>query len=167
MNRIAGELRENGPESTTIECPACEQVTLVLDEAPPVPPTGDGAFATCRCCSSFFELGALATLWLPSIRHDQGRPSYIHVCPWCDEQTLSTDVRVRSEPESVYFCFACSHIVKEIAPCGGCGKPIDVSVEGSAPLCRPCEDAREPDPEPEFELPYEGPADYGFPDERE
>lgn len=34
MNRIAGELRKEGVESTTIECPACENVTLVLDEGP-------------------------------------------------------------------------------------------------------------------------------------
>ncbi|MGW1226596.1 serine/arginine repetitive matrix protein 1 [Streptomyces sp. NPDC002530] len=158
MNRIGGELRELGVENTTVECPACENVTLVLDEAPPVPPNGDGAFATCRFCSSFFELGDLATRWLPPYWSDQGT----HVCPWCDAEALGTDVRVRSESEPVYFCFACSCIIKEIVPCDGCGKPMDISAEGAAPLCRLCEDLREPDPESEYELPYEEPADYGF-----
>ncbi|MFC7795736.1 hypothetical protein [Streptomyces cinereoruber] len=162
MNRIAGELRREGVESTTIECPACEKVTLVLDEAPPVPPTADRAYATCRFCSSFFELGDLATRWLPSPWDDQGRPSRADICPWCDAEALGTDVRVRSELDPVYFCFSCSCIVKEIAPCDGCGKSIDISVWGDVPLCRPCEDASEPDPEPEFELLYEDPADYGF-----
>ncbi len=162
MNRIAGELRQEGVESTTIECPACEKVTLVLDEAPPVPPAADSAYATCRFCSSFFELGDLATRWLPSPWDDQGRPSRADICPWCDAEALGTDVRVRSELDPVYFCFSCSCIVKEIASCDGCGKPIDISVWGDVPLCRPCEDASEPDPEPEFELLYEDPADYGF-----
>ncbi|GGY71366.1 hypothetical protein GCM10010363_60830 [Streptomyces omiyaensis] len=162
MNRIGSELRKQGVESTTIECPACENVTLVLDEDPPVPPAGGGAYATCRFCSSFFELGDLAMRWLPPLWDAQGGFVYTHICPWCDAEALGTDVRVRSESEPVYFCFACSRIIKEIAPCDGCGKSMDVSVWGAVPLCQPCEDAREPDPEPEYELPYEDPADYGF-----
>lgn len=158
MNRIAGELRKEGVESTTIECPACENVTLVLDEDPPVPPASDGAFATCRFCSSFFELGGLARRWLPPRWDDRGGLLSAD-CPSCHQEALGTDVRVRSEPEPVYFCFACSYIAKEIAPCDGCGKQIDPLLEPSAPLCRPCEDAREPE---EHELPYEDPADYGF-----
>ncbi|MET9725494.1 serine/arginine repetitive matrix protein 1 [Streptomyces zaomyceticus] len=162
MNRIAGELRKEGVESTTIECPACENVTLVLDEDPPVPPAGDGAFATCRFCSSFFEFGDLARRWLPLHWDDRGGLVPADTCPSCDQEALGTDVRVRSEPEPVYFCFACSYITKEIAPCDSCGKQIDPSLEPSAPLCRPCDEAREPDPESEYELPYEEPADYGF-----
>ncbi|MFD7573400.1 serine/arginine repetitive matrix protein 1 [Streptomyces sp. NPDC059810] len=139
MNRIAGELREEGVERVTIECLACEQVTLVVGEAPPMRPADGGTFATCRFCASFFELNDLPITWL--LHRGQNGDSYKLTCPWCHEGKLGNDVRVRSEPEPVYFCFACFRISKEIAPCHRCRRPVDVSAEDSAQLCRPCRDA--------------------------
>ncbi|MFD9033276.1 serine/arginine repetitive matrix protein 1 [Streptomyces sp. NPDC059567] len=164
MKRIAGELRDDQLENVTILCPACEKVTLVLDEAPSTL-ADEGGYATCRFCSSFFEISELENRWFPVPWNDEGRHPDANVCPWCEAVALGTDVPVLSEPEPVHFCFSCSRIIKELAPCDGCGRQIDVSAEGSAPLCGPCEASWEP--EPEYELPYEGPEDYGFTEERE
>lgn len=163
MNRIGGELKAEGVEARTIECVSCQETALVVQPRTTSGLPDDwGDRATCRFCS---------TSWPPQGLHIhfRGRPVWeeADICPMCGEAALGIDVRVRSEPEPVYFCFTCSHIAKEIAPCDGCGKPIDVSDEGSAPLCRPCEDSWEPSPAAEYGPPYEDPADYGFDEDAE
>ncbi|MFD7555171.1 serine/arginine repetitive matrix protein 1 [Streptomyces sp. NPDC059835] len=161
MNRIGGELRDERLENITVECPACEKVTLVLDEVPPTLPTDEGVFSTCRFCSGVFDLDVLLDRWVPASWDMYGKPSDANVCPQCDQETLGADVRVRSEPEPVYFCFACPRIIKEVAPCQGCGRQIDVSGVDTSPWCSSCEDSWEPEDEPQ----YEGPEDYGFSEE--
>ncbi|MFK4600485.1 serine/arginine repetitive matrix protein 1 [Streptomyces pristinaespiralis] len=161
MNRIGGELRDERLENITIECPACEKVALVLDEAPPTLLADEGVFSTCRFCSGVFDLDDLLDRWVPASWDKHGKPSDANVCPQCDQETLGTDIRVRSEPEPVYFCFACPRVIKEVAPCEGCGRQIDVSGLGASPWCSACEDSWEPEDEPQ----YEGPEDYGFSEE--
>ncbi|MET8751363.1 serine/arginine repetitive matrix protein 1 [Streptomyces sp. NPDC004667] len=158
MNRIGGELRDERVENVTVECPACEKVTLVLDEDPPTLPADEGVFSTCRFCSGVFALDVLLDRWVPGSWDMHDRPSDANVCPQCDQQALGTDVRVRSEAEPVYFCFACSRIIQKVAPCEGCGRQIDISGVGASPWCSSCEDSWEPEDEPH----YEDPEDYGF-----
>ncbi|MEU6298993.1 hypothetical protein [Streptomyces erythrochromogenes] len=83
MNRIGGELCDELLEGITLECPACEKVTLVLDEAPPTLPADEGVFSTCRFCSGVVEVGVLFDRWVPAAWDMQGRPSGANVCPLC------------------------------------------------------------------------------------
>ncbi|MFC9261266.1 serine/arginine repetitive matrix protein 1 [Streptomyces hydrogenans] len=159
MNRIGGELKAEGAEHRTIECISCQEMALVVQPRTASGLPDDwGDRATCRFCS---------TSWPPQGLHlhfrGQGTPwEEADICPMCGEAALGFDVRVRSESEPVSFCFCCATVLAALVPCDACGKPIDASAAGSPPLCRPCEDAWESDSEPEYGLPYEDPADYGF-----
>ncbi|MFB7191620.1 serine/arginine repetitive matrix protein 1 [Streptomyces sp. NPDC056230] len=161
MNRIGGELKAEGVEHRTIECVSCQEMALVVQPRTASGlPGAWGDRATCRFCS---------TSWPPEglHLHFRGGPYWEQaaICPMCGEAALGIDVRLRSEAtNSRYFCFCCTTALATLMPCDGCGRQIDASAAGSPPLCHECEEATET--EPEYELPYEGPEDYGFTEER-
>ncbi|MER8091373.1 serine/arginine repetitive matrix protein 1 [Streptomyces sp. NPDC094048] len=162
MNRIGGELKAEGAEHRTIECVSCQEMALVVQPRTASGLPDDwGDRATCRFCS---------TSWPPKGLHMYFRGQRspwepADICPMCGEAALGADVRVRSEAtNSRYFCFCCTTAFATLVPCDGCGRQIDTWAAGSPPLCHECEEAMET--EPEYELPYEGPEDYGFTEER-
>ncbi|MEV5255254.1 hypothetical protein AB0K98_26220 [Streptomyces werraensis] len=135
-NRLRGELK--GMEKSTIQCPECEQMTLVV--AP-----GGGL---CHFCGESWPSGyELANDYWLNNSATWGRP-----CPQCDDRTLTEGVIFadRAEADDALYCFTCTarYTSRELIPCAGCSRswPIEAVVEGvDAPLCPDCYEQTEPE----------------------
>ncbi|MEW1699294.1 serine/arginine repetitive matrix protein 1 [Streptomyces sp. NPDC091278] len=157
LNRIVGEMKAEGAESRTIRCPDCEQLALVLREDPVgKDPDAWGGFATCRFCSRLWYTEEL----LDRYGGNREEPTDGNACPRCERWSLGVDVPVRSDPENVYFCFACATGFSTLVPCDICERPVEGNGGTGAATCGRCamylEDERRHGPE------REDPADYGF-----
>ncbi|MDP5317387.1 serine/arginine repetitive matrix protein 1 [Streptomyces poriferorum] len=125
MSRLGVELQEERAENRTIECPECEQLALVV---------GKGT-ATCRFCSSVWDGHELAGVFSSK---SWAEPGPWMECPECDEWTLGSDVRLRSDPGlSLYFCFCCANGFPELSACDRCSRPTQKDGGGNA-LCASC-----------------------------
>ncbi|MET7621783.1 serine/arginine repetitive matrix protein 1 [Streptomyces sp. NPDC001450] len=156
MNRLGGELKSEGVENRTIECPECEQLALVLCEGPDS--TAASELATCRFCARGWDPEELLGYF---IGQDQEEPSEFNTCPQCDQQTLGWAVRVRSDPaKPVHVCFSCAMAFPTVVPCERCMRPIDAKGDTGTILCGICWSDLED--EQRYGRQYEGPEDYGF-----
>ncbi|MFF4866796.1 serine/arginine repetitive matrix protein 1 [Streptomyces sp. NPDC001231] len=151
-NRIRGEVKKEGVENRTIQCPDCDQMALVLGET-----AGPGAepVAACRFCASRWGPEELLSFFRAE---GQDEPSELNTCPRCGEWMLGWGVRILSEPVGeVSFCFACSVAFPALVPCDRCGRPTEAA-DGSTGLCGGCwEDAVEG-----THYEREDPTDYGY-----
>jgi hypothetical protein len=131
-DRLRGELKEH--RSLTIECPDCDQMTLVV--AP------DGG--TCHFCGRIWTTGKDLLEEYQNIRFGPEPMT----CPQCDEDSLVQGIIFADAPSSVYdllFCFTCTsrYTSRELIACAGCGRPWPVeeaagegSIAGMCPECR-------------------------------
>ncbi|MFC7908312.1 hypothetical protein [Streptomyces nigra] len=138
LNRLRGELQ--GLQSQTIQCPACEQMALVLTP-------GGGR---CHFCGQSWHDGEqllFAYLRSPDTPDVAGRG-----CPQCHAFALVAGVVFADSPEvsDTLYCFGCGarHAARDLVPCAGCSRPwfIEADVEGSiANLCPDCREQMEPE----------------------
>lgn len=138
LNRLRGELQ--GLESQTIQCPSCEQMTLVV--AP-----GGGR---CHFCGQSWHDGEqllLAYLRSPDTPDAAGR-----ACPQCHAFALVQGVVFADSPEisDTLYCFDCGarHAADELVLCAGCSRLWfrEADIEGSvANLCPACREQMEPE----------------------
>ncbi|MEU8765028.1 serine/arginine repetitive matrix protein 1 [Streptomyces sp. NPDC048659] len=158
MDRVRGELKEEGAGDRTVMCPSCEQMAMVVRREPRLTgadPDHWSAPATCRFCSSTWPTGLLFQL-SDSVLGDW---AHENACPRCAKRALGFGVPLHGDPENVHFCFACATGFRDRARCEACQRPIE-STGGTGPaLCGQCgtdlpDEPREPD--------YEEPADYGY-----
>ncbi|MFE0601662.1 serine/arginine repetitive matrix protein 1 [Streptomyces sp. NPDC058892] len=160
MNRIGGELKTEGVENRTVECPECEEMALVLRQSPAGADDWSDV-ATCRFCTRVWDTEELLTYFN---KHGQEEPSVWNTCPQCERWALGSAVRVRSDPaKPVYFCFACATGFPTVVPCDQCTRPIDAKGDTGSVLCGLCwmyvED------EARYGPSHEGPEDYGYDEE--
>ncbi|GAA2236252.1 serine/arginine repetitive matrix protein 1 [Streptomyces indiaensis] len=151
-NRIRGEVKKEGAENRTIQCPDCDQMALVLGEAA----NSDGELTvSCRFCASPWEPEELLSFHRTE---GQEEPSELNTCPQCGEWMLGWRVRILSElVGEAPFCFACSVAFPALAPCDRCGRPT-AAADDSTGRCGSCwEDAME-----ETRYGREDPTDYGY-----
>ncbi|MFB7781903.1 serine/arginine repetitive matrix protein 1 [Streptomyces vinaceus] len=149
MNRIGGELKSEDVENRTIECPACEQLALVLCASD---------LAACRFCAHLWDPEELLSYF---IGHGQEEPSELNTCPQCEEQTLGWAVRVRSDPtKPIHVCFSCATAFPSVEPCERCMRPIDAKGDTGTILCGSCWSDLED--EQRYGWQYEEPEDYGY-----
>lgn len=159
MNRIGGELKAEEVENRTIECPNCEKLALVLRAAP----AGTGAdgwddVATCRFCSWAWDTEEL--LWCFN-EHGREELSEWNTCPQCNQWSLGSGVRVRTDPaKPVYFCFSCAIGFPSVVPCVRCDRPVDAAGDTGTVLCGLCE--MDVEDEQRYGRSYESPEDYGY-----
>ncbi|MGW4905043.1 hypothetical protein [Streptomyces sp. NPDC004270] len=138
LNRLRGEL--HGLESQTIQCPACEQMALV------VTPGG----GHCHFCGETWHDGEQL---LFTYLHSTGTPDVVgRGCPQCHEFALVTGVVFTDSPEvsDTMYCFCCGarHAARDLTPCAGCSRPwfVEADVAGTvANLCPDCRDQLEPE----------------------
>ncbi|WP_158711285.1 serine/arginine repetitive matrix protein 1 [Streptomyces sp. NRRL S-1824] len=138
MNRIGGELKAEGVEHRTIDCPACQQLSLVLRQPPAGANPDDGAAtATCRLCSQTWDAEELVGYFN---KPGQEEPTERNSCPQCDRWSLGAAVRVRSNPaKPVYFCFSCAIGFPTLRPCIRCYRPVDAAGVTGMAMCGLCE----------------------------
>ncbi|MFI7086557.1 hypothetical protein ACIBUR_23540 [Streptomyces anulatus] len=163
MNRIGAELKAEGVENRTIECPRCDKLALVLRQSPASATPDDRAdVATCRYCSELWDTEELVGYF-----NEHGRPEEItewNTCPQCDNWSLGSGVHVRSNPEkSVFFCFSCAIGFPTVAPCVRCDRPVDGSGATGAVYCGLCE--MHVEDEQRYGPSYESPEDFGYTEE--
>ncbi|WP_073747352.1 hypothetical protein [Streptomyces sp. CB02115] len=149
MTRLGAELKADGVENRTVECPGCEQVAVVVS-------SGSGG---CRFCSSAWAADELAGHFDTSGWEGEG--PWME-CPTCQDWTLGAGVRLRSDPgTALYFCFVCVRGFLNLEPCDGCARPVESQDGGGPAMCGGCAgfaDGEEVRPG----LDYEHPEDYGF-----
>ncbi|UUY52342.1 hypothetical protein NRK68_34265 (plasmid) [Streptomyces yangpuensis] len=139
MNRIGGELKAEGVENRTVDCPDCEEMALVLRQSPAGADDWSDV-ATCRFCTRVWGTEELLTYFNT---HGQEESSEWNTCPQCDRWALGSAVRVRSDPaKPVYFCFACATGFPTVVPCDQCTRPIDAKGDTGTVLCGLCLDVR-------------------------
>ncbi|MGW2100009.1 hypothetical protein ACWCPX_20265 [Streptomyces olivaceoviridis] len=138
LNRLRGELK--GQESLTLQCPDCEQMTLVV-----VP--GGGLCHFCGASWSSDESIAFDYLEARGETEEQ-----IQLCPQCDDYALVEGVVFADDPNAAgaLYCFACTarYTVGELISCAGCSRlwPIEADEDGGAdPLCPECREQTQPE----------------------
>lgn len=154
MNRLGGELRQEGAENRTVECPECEQLALVVG----------GGTAICRFCAGDWDPDELAGYFNNSGWEERG--PWLE-CPACAEWTLGSGVRLRSDPDVTlaYFCFSCGNGFPEFVPCDGCSRPVQEQAGGGPTMCSGCWSSVDGEAE-RYGPDGDNPEDYGFdPDE--
>ncbi|MFE7619036.1 serine/arginine repetitive matrix protein 1 [Streptomyces sp. NPDC057496] len=159
MNRIRGELKREGAENRTIECPDCEQMALVLRQSPAgTTPDDQADLATCRHCSRVWDTEELLGHFN---EHGQEEPTEWNTCPQCKRWSLGSEVRVCTNPEQpIFFCFSCVIGFPAVVPCVQCARPVDASGLTGPVLCDLCEMHLED--EQRYGPSYESPGDYGY-----
>ncbi|EDY43177.2 serine/arginine repetitive matrix protein 1 [Streptomyces sp. SPB074] len=159
MERIGNDLRREGAENRTIECPECERAALVIGDSPADPPAeGPPVTATCRFCERTWSTEDLAFRYFGGRGRRPERP---HACPQCGQATLGTGVVLRSSPRTrTVFCFTCLFPSPELGSCSDCGHVVSPAEDPSfSGRCERCRASGAPV--------YEGRQDYGFHDEAE
>lgn len=133
LQRISSEIEGEGRAGATVQCPACDNMTLVVA----------GPSGTCRYCSSTYESTELVDAYLGSVlgfswrvRADGGE-SPLHECPMCEAETLVSDVwTAASVAIPAPFCFTCATSVHGTAGCARCGTVFLPS--GDETVCDNC-----------------------------
>jgi hypothetical protein len=140
LNRLRGELQ--GLQSQTIQCPACEQMTLVV-----VPGSG-----SCRFCGDSWHSAELLIFDYLGSPDGQDTDGLARLCPQCDDNTLVHGVVFADSPGmyDTLYCFCCGtrHTARDLVPCAGCSRPwpIQADIEGLvANLCPYCREQIEPE----------------------
>ncbi|MGY4917620.1 serine/arginine repetitive matrix protein 1 [Streptomyces sp. 900116325] len=162
MSRIGKELKSEGVENRTIECPDCEELALVLRPSPAGTNLDDWAdVATCRFCSRVWDTEELLGYF-----NEPGweEPSEWNTCPQCNRWALGSQVRVLSDPaKPVYFCLACAIGFTTVVACERCERPIHTAGDPGPATCGLCEMHLED--EAWYGPSYENPEDYGYAEE--
>ncbi|WP_405729187.1 hypothetical protein OG885_09850 [Streptomyces sp. NBC_00028] len=136
LDRLRGELR--GHESLTVQCPDCEQMTLVL-----VPGGG-----TCHFCGASWSSDASLASDFLDVLNAEG----LVQCPQCDEYDVVEGLVFADDPiaSDTVFCLSCTarYTSAELTSCAGCLRwwPIEADDGGPiAPLCPGCRAQAEPE----------------------
>ncbi|MGW3983836.1 hypothetical protein [Streptomyces mirabilis] len=138
LNRLRGDL--SGREGQTIQCPACEQTTLVV-----APGGGHCHF----CGQSWYDSEELLLDYLQSADTPDvtGR-----ACPQCHEFALGEGIVFAdgSDASDTLYCFNCGarHASDDLVLCAGCSRLwfLEADTEGSvANLCPDCREQLEPE----------------------
>ncbi|MFD9069816.1 hypothetical protein [Streptomyces lasiicapitis] len=138
LNRLQGELK--GQENLTLQCPDCEQMTLVV-----VPGGGFCHF----CGASWSSDESIACDYLEARDETE---ELIQLCPQCDCYALVESVVFADDPNAAdsLYCFGCTvrYTAGELISCAGCSRlwPIEADDDGGAgTLCPECRDQTQPE----------------------
>ncbi|MEU9774551.1 MULTISPECIES: hypothetical protein [unclassified Streptomyces] len=138
LNRLRGELK--GQQSLTLQCPDCEQMTLVV-----VPGGG-----VCHFCSASWSSDeSIASDYLEA--HGETE-ELIQLCPQCDDYALVEGVVFADDPTAAgaLYCFGCTarYTAGELISCAGCSRlwPVEADEDGGADtLCPECREQTQPE----------------------
>ncbi|EDY43211.2 conserved hypothetical protein [Streptomyces sp. SPB074] len=159
MERIGNELRKEGVENRTIECPECEKLALVIEGSRTGLPTEEDSpdTATCRFCGLSRPTDILVPMYFGG---RDGAPERPNTCPTCQQQNLGTGVLLHGAHETSAFCFTCLTPFPNLGWCSACGTATDRGETGSPlDLCESCSASGA--------FAYDGPEDFSIDEELE
>jgi ssDNA-binding Zn-finger/Zn-ribbon topoisomerase 1 len=138
LTALEGALQNHG---TVVECPDCNQRTLVLKS--------EAEEDTCLFCLAATNGEELARRYVADALHwswrdeADGGEDPIHWCLNCDAFSLVSGVQVLNRPKIAYACFSCAEIYEhdDVDRCGRCG---DVKTANEDVICPACWAAMEP-----------------------
>ena len=118
-----------GTHSTIVECPDCNQPTLVIQ--------ADDDEDSCLFCLATTKGEELAQRYVADVLnwswHDvaDGGEDPVHACINCGADALVAGIQVVNRPKIAFGCFSCAEMVEqgEVQPCDRCGELMAANEE--------------------------------------